>query len=843
MPFRVIAPALLALLLLISGCNAETAGLPTPDENNDIYVTATPILPTPDEQGFINITATPNPAQPNTETVQQMPTAQQPATSPPTIAPTGTPIPNPNEALDRAAQQVRNGYLEEAVSTYQTLLQQPGLGDEVRAEAGFRLGQAAVKEGLFADAVEALTLLIDRFPDDPRISQAYFLRGDAYLGLAQWNNAIQDLQRYLTLRPGLVDSYAYERIADAQLALGQNDTALASYQQALEAGRTLIPQLILRERVAEILISFSRTEEAVAQYDAILSVARNAPYRADIQLDAAQAYLRGDQTEAAVQRARQVFDNYPSTRPAYDAMLILLQNDIALDGWQRGRVYYNRGEYVQAIEAFNEYTSNYQLSAIPAELYLLLGRAYREIGSSDAALVAFQTLIEQYPDNPLFGEALLEQGRTRFLAGDFQDAIDFYLSIARDYSYLGEPAAEALWRAGYLYSVRLEQPVQSRETFLRLAENYPNSTWAQSGLELAASVAVSNGETAIAENLYGRIASLTTGEDQASAYYQVGRLAQQQGNTQAAQEAFNLAQQAAPDSFFSARAGDIVQGREAFQPPAQTRFTFDTQSERLAAEDWLRTTYDIQQTGDLHQLSPELENDPRMIRGRELWAIAAYDEAREEFDSLLDEARDTGNMLQTYQLAHFFRDIGANRESIVAGADLIVYANLSTQDVPPYIGRFRYPAYYIDLILPQTERYGFSPLLMLSLMHQESLFNPEAISVADAKGLTQVIPSTAQYIAGELNWPNFQDRDLLRPYVSVAFGAFYLDEQLRLFEGNRAAAIAAYNAGPGYTLDWVRLSGGDVDSLASVISFNETERYLKRIYYHYNNYRRLYGVE
>jgi soluble lytic murein transglycosylase len=242
-------------------------------------------------------------------------------------------------------------------------------------------------------------------------------------------------------------------------------------------------------------------------------------------------------------------------------------------------------------------------------------------------------------------------------------------------------------------------------------------------------------------------------------------------------------------------------------------------------------------------LSPELENDPRMIRGQELWAVAAYDEAREEFDSLLDDARSSNNMLRTYQLAHFFRDIGANRESIVAGADLIVSAGVATQDAPPYIGRFRYPAYYIDLIQPLADRYGFSPLLMLSLMRQESLFNPEAISVADAKGLTQVIPSTAQYIAGELNWPDFQDRDLLRPYVSVAFGSFYLDEQLRLFEGNRAAAIAAYNAGPGYTLDWVSLSGGDVDALASVITFDETERYLKRIYSHYTNYRRLYGGE
>jgi soluble lytic murein transglycosylase len=125
-------------------------------------------------------------------------------------------------------------------------------------------------------------------------------------------------------------------------------------------------------------------------------------------------------------------------------------------------------------------------------------------------------------------------------------------------------------------------------------------------------------------------------------------------------------------------------------------------------------------------------------------------------------------------------------------------------------------------------------------MRQESLFDAHAVSVANAKGLTQVIPSTGQYIAERLSWENFEDRDLLRPYVSVAFGAYYLDEQLRLFNGNKAAALAAYNAGPGYTQDWVRLSGGDVDALVATITFEETRRYLQRIYSHYTIYRTLY---
>ena len=133
-------------------------------------------------------------------------------------------------------------------------------------------------------------------------------------------------------------------------------------------------------------------------------------------------------------------------------------------------------------------------------------------------------------------------------------------------------------------------------------------------------------------------------------------------------------------------------------------------------------------------------------------------------------------------------------------------------------------------------------MLLLSLIRQESLFNPSAESVAAARGLTQVIPSTGQYIAEQLAWQNYENRDLFLPHVSIAFGAFYLDEQLRIFDGNKAAALAAYNAGPGYTLDWVAIAGNDVDALVSTIQFDETKRYVQRIYSHYTIYRALYGV-
>lgn len=847
-------------LLFLTACNLAQPALPTPNDENIIFVTATPQLPTPNAEGVIVITATPNPLVYVTST--PVPT-DVPVVLPPTessigggvdtasvatevslFAATGAPplTTSPEEALALAEQFCINGYYEQAVKLYQALLGQgSSLDTAIRVEAAFKLGQTALREGLFAESVPALTLLIEQFPQDERTAQAYFLRGDAYLGLSQWQAAIADFRQYLTLRPGLIDSYAYERIADAQLALGQTNAALVSYDQALQANRTLVPLLILREKVAKILLNVGRVEDAVAQYDAILAVAKNAPYRASIDYLAARALLDNGYNEPGLSRARRVFDNYPETASAYLAMKALVEGGVPIDGFRRGKTSFYYGDYNGAIEAFNQFSSNTLLEDIPAELYLLLGRAYREIGNAAAAEVAFQTVIQQYPTDALFGDALLEQGRTRFLAGDIPGAIARYIEIADSYGYLQRTAAEALWRAGYLYGTN-NDPVRSREIFLRMAEEFPKDEWTLNGLFLAASAAVNSQEWAIAENLYGRIATLATGDERAAAYLWMARLAQQRGDSASAEAALGLAIAAAPDSYFAARAKDIQSGRIPFQSPAEVQFTFDEAAGQAEAETWLRATFEVEQIGSLSQLSPALENDPRLIRGRELWAVSAHTEALEEFGELLDEKRAAGDAVASYQMAIFLRDQGAYLSSIVAAADVIVAAKASTLDVPPYIARMRYPVYYADLVSEEAQRYGFDPLLLFALIRQESLYNPEAVSSAGARGLTQVMPATGQGIASSLGVENFQVSNLLRPYISITFGAYYLDEQLRRFEGNAAAALAAYNAGPGRAIDWFKLSGGDVDLLMTTITLTETRTYLQRIYSHYAFYRELYGM-
>ena len=799
-------PLLMALSLLVCACNLSPTDLPdlTPNQDNIIYVTATPrpVLPT-----------------------------DAPSTPPPI---------DPAALLQLGDSYMRNGYLEDAAGMYRTLFHYGETVDApYRTAAAFRWGQATLRDGYFQQAADALTLLISQFPAAEEAPQAYFLRGDAWLGLSQWDLAIDDFQQYLDRRPGLIDSYVYERIADARIALGQNEAALQNYERAVQAKRSKVPLLILREKLAQIHIHLGQHAAAVAQYDAILAVARNIPYRANISLAAAQTLLDGGGIEAGLERMNLVFSQYAETATAYQALQQLVAQGQTFDGLQRGRAAYIAGDYQAAIQAFNDYTSS-QPAAIPAELHLMLGRAYRAIGNSDAALVAFQTIIDHAPQSPLLGDALLERGRTRFLAGDIPAAIALYLAIPDNYGYLAEAAGEALWRAGYLHGTE-GQAGLSRQVFTRLADEYPNHELAGNGLLIAASAAETSAEWAIAENLYERIAALTRGDDQAAAYLRVGQLALRRGEENAADAAFDLAVAAAPDSYFAARAADIRAGQSPFQPPATYQFSFDVPADALAAESWLRQTFDIEESGDLWRLSAALNEEARMMRGRELHAVGAFDEAFTEFEDLVNDARQNGDVLASYRLAVYLRGIGVFRESIIAASDVIIASKTGTLEAPPFIARLRFPDYYMDIIRPLAEERGLDPLLMLSLIRLESLFNTYATAAAGEKGLMQVIPNTAAYIAEQLDWQDYQHSDLFQPYAGVAFGAYYLDEQMDLFEGSAVAALAAYNAGPGNAYAWNALSGGDPDLFMTAITIDSTRRYVQYIYRNYNIYRALYS--
>ena len=124
---------------------------------------------------------------------------------------------------------------------------------------------------------------------------------------------------------------------------------------------------------------------------------------------------------------------------------------------------------------------------------------------------------------------------------------------------------------------------------------------------------------------------------------------------------------------------------------------------------------------------------------------------------------------------------------------------------------------YGELIARTAGRHRLDGLLLASLVEAESSFNPWAISVDGALGLTQILPATAGSPAEEL----------LKPRANLDAGARYLAALMRRFGGDIELALAAYNAGP-----------GAVHRFDGVPPYQETERYVARVLDRYLDFQR-----
>ncbi len=152
-----------------------------------------------------------------------------------------------------------------------------------------------------------------------------------------------------------------------------------------------------------------------------------------------------------------------------------------------------------------------------------------------------------------------------------------------------------------------------------------------------------------------------------------------------------------------------------------------------------------------------------------------------------------------------------------------------------------YPVPYQQTIAKWSEQRQLNPLLVLSLIRQESRFQPKIRSIAGAVGLMQVMPDTGSWIAQQIKLDRY---DLEQVEDNVKLGTWYFDHTHKIYQDNTLMALASYNAGPGNLDDWLkRYSTSDLDAFVESIPFPETQDYVKKVLQNYWNYLRLYNPE
>jgi peptidoglycan lytic transglycosylase len=148
---------------------------------------------------------------------------------------------------------------------------------------------------------------------------------------------------------------------------------------------------------------------------------------------------------------------------------------------------------------------------------------------------------------------------------------------------------------------------------------------------------------------------------------------------------------------------------------------------------------------------------------------------------------------------------------------------------------------YGDQITAYSRANGVSSAMISAIVFTESRFNTEARSHKGALGLMQIMPSTGEWVAHQMDWKSFSKSDLLEPGKNLAVGIWYLAYLKRNFNHNEYLALASYNAGSRYVSEWLADGTWDGDKIKiEQIPFPETKKYVMRILFLRKIYHYLY---
>ena len=157
--------------------------------------------------------------------------------------------------------------------------------------------------------------------------------------------------------------------------------------------------------------------------------------------------------------------------------------------------------------------------------------------------------------------------------------------------------------------------------------------------------------------------------------------------------------------------------------------------------------------------------------------------------------------------------------------------------------KIAFPKAYGDIVEQYSKKFDVPSEMVFSIMRAESTFRPEVVSPANAVGLTQVLPTTANWIAKELLKTAKPSRSqLFDEDTNLQLGSRFMKELVTLYKGNYALAIASYNAGPGAGMRWYkRWKDLSTDELIEEIPYNETHGYTKKVLGSMGAYRYVWG--
>jgi peptidoglycan lytic transglycosylase len=437
--------------------------------------------------------------------------------------------------------------------------------------------------------------------------------------------------------------------------------------------------------------------------------------------------------------------------------------------------------YAAARDGLQPYLENASRRAEARFFYL---SALRELGAADQFGALTRQLVADFPDSSWAEEALNNLGTHYILANEDELAAQVFREVYEKFP-TGQHAERAAWKYGW-YAYKTAHYDETERVFSAAAASFPRSDYRPAWLYWSARARARSGDRAMADR---RMRLVFT--DYLNSYY--GRLARRQ---LAAEQAARLGTTDG-DDMLAVAAAERTPTPPASEPPANAALI------------------------------------------RQLLAAGLLDDAVNE---LRYAQRISGSSpVIDATVAWVYHERGEYRRAIILMRRAYPqHLAVGGEGLPAEILQTIFPLTYWDTIQRNARLRGLDPYLVAALIAQESTFDPQAHSSANAWGLMQIVPATGRRLARAVGIRRFKTPMLTNPDVNIRLGTLYFSGLVKQF-GGTYYALASYNAGESRVVRWkMERPGLEDDEFIDDIPFPETQNYVKRILGTAEDYRRLY---
>ena len=418
-----------------------------------------------------------------------------------------------------------------------------------------------------------------------------------------------------------------------------------------------------------------------------------------------------------------------------------------------------------------------------AERLFDLSQAYRSQKNEIAMLTAIEDVAQKYPKSRWTDEALMATGNYYWVQLERPKAIGYYQRILDSFPE-GKNAYNAEWRVAWL--AYLEHQPYAFDKIIVFLRKYPVSSGADNAL------------------------------------YWLGRDAERSGNPAHARAFYRKASDRFPTTYFGQHAAQRLEalgpGEEdssdflAQIPPAPPLRPFDEPIAASVAEHWNRAqglrTIAFDASAELElKAAFATTNSPRFLVEA---AQVAFDEG------------------------HFAAGMNYGRLAVPN------FEARKFNEVPVSVWKVLFPFPYESTLRREAERNDFDPMFAAGLIRQESTFQADVVSYANAIGLMQILPKTGKILAKQRKI-RYTKASLFDPNINIELGMLYIADLTRSTGGLEYAA-AAYNAGEDRIALWKsERSYDEVPELVESIPFTQTREYVQIVLRNASMYRQIYG--